>query len=285
MSADGINACNNTPRARTSTALAILLFFCVLFSLRFLLLLFHESGHALADLVQGYHPKLLFAHPFTFAGLSLPSFVDGVLNHAAGPIIPVVGALLIFILLWKRRSVATLPLVLLFPWVAMETGMNVIEIGHPGDYYNIIRLSGLPEAAIVIPCLMLFVIGAGLFILLMPLLGFSPQDWRQLFVLPVAVVLWSGVSFLAARLVIPGSPIDVIYHQAGWITLNPLGIGQLDVLLVLVLIVLYLTLFRSVYSRLPMSWRSETVVLTWKDLRFPALSAAASVIVGLILIH
>jgi hypothetical protein len=271
--------------ARSAPIPAILLFFCVLLSLRFLLLLIHEGGHALAAVVQGYHPRLLFAHPFTFAGLCLPSFVDRVLNHAAGPVLPLLVALLILILLWKRRSVAILPLVLFFPWAAMETGINVIEIGHPGDYSNIIRLTGLPEAVIVIPSLVLFVIGVFLFLLLMPLLGLGPQDRRVLYVLPAAVLLWGGVSYAVARLVVPGSPVDVIYHQAMWITQNPLGIGQLDLLLVLLLAILYLTLYRVIRLRLPSWLISETVVLTWKDLRIPALSAAACVIAGLILIH
>jgi hypothetical protein len=47
---------------------------------------------------------------------------------------------------------------------------------------------------------------------------------------------------------------------------------------------LYVTLFRWVYPRLPAWLRTETVTLTWKDLRLPALLAAVSVILGLIII-
>jgi hypothetical protein len=291
MPTDGINnptnetnAGNAARKTRTSFVLAILLFFCVLFSMRFWTLLFHEGGHALADLVEGNLPRLLYAHPFNFAGFSRPIFVDRVLNHSAGPVIGVLVPLLIFILLWKHRSVAVLPLVMVFPWAAMETGANVIQITQTGDYHNIIRLTGLSEAVIVIPCLVLFVIGVFLFLSLLPLLGLGPKDWRVLFVLPAAVILWGGVSFVVAHLVVPGSPIDVIYHE-GTTVIQAAQTSQLGLLLVLLLDVLYLSLYRVIYPRIPSRLRSETALLTWKELRIPVLSAAACVIAGLILIH
>jgi len=263
-----------------------LLFFCVLFSLRFLILLFHEGGHALPDLIDGNVIKVLYAHPFTFAGLALPVNDDRVITNAAGPVMAVLVPLLIFILLWKHRSVALLPLVMVFPWVAIETCANVISIAQMGDYYKIIRLTGLPEAVIFIPCLVLFVIGFFFCLLLVPLLGLGPKDWRVLIVLPAAVILWIGVSIVVARLVVPGSPIDIVYHEGTMIIQGALGgIGSFDVLLMLFLGVIYLTLYRLIYPRIPSWLRSETVRLTWKDLRIPGLIAAACVIVGLILIH
>ena len=269
------------------TVKSILLFFCVLFSMRFWLLLFHEGGHALPDLIDGNVIKILYAHPFTFAGLALPVNDDWVITNAAGPVMAVLVPLLIFILLWKHRSVALLPLVMVFPCVAMETWANVITIAQKNsDYYKIIRLTGLPEAVILIPCLVLFFIGVFFFLLLMPLLGLDPKDRRVLIVLPAAVILWIGVSIVVARLVVPGSPIDVIYHVGTLIIQGALGgIGSFYVLLVLLLDVIYLTLYRLIYPRIPSWLRSETVRLTWKDLRIPGLIAAACVIVGLILIH
>jgi hypothetical protein len=271
-------------KSRTSAILSILLFFCVLFSLRFWLLLFHEGGHALADLIEGNLTKLLYAHPFSFSGYARPMFVDRVLNHAAGPVIGVLVPLLIFILLWKRRSVALLPLVMVFPWAALETGANVIQIAQTGDYFNIIRLTGLPDTVIIIPCLMLFVIGIFFFLLLVPLLGLGPKDWRVLVVLPAAVILWGGVSSIVARRVVPGSPIDVIYHE-GTSIIQAAQVPLLNLLLVLLLGVIYLTLYRLIYPWIPSWLRSETVLLTWKDLHIPVLAAAVCVISGLILIH
>jgi hypothetical protein len=252
--------------------------------MRFWTLLFHEGGHAIADLIEGNLPKLLYAHPFNFPGFSRPIFVDRVFNHSSGPVLGMLVPLLIFILLWKHRSVALLPLVMIFPWAAMETGANVIQITQTGDYRNIIRLTGLSEATIVIPCLVLLVIGAFFFLSLMPLLGLGPRDWRVLIVLPAAVILWGGVSYVVAHLVVPGSPIDVIY-QEGTMIIQAAKTSQLGLLLVLLLDILYLTLYRLMYPRIPPWLRSETVLVTWKDLRIPVLTATACVIAGIILIH
>jgi hypothetical protein len=257
----------------------------MLISLNFWNLLFHEGGHALADLSEGNVTKLLYAHPFTFAGFSRPIFRDNVLNHAAGPVMGVLVPLLIFIPLWKRRSTALLPLVMVFPWAAFSAGGSVSNISWTGDYHQIIRLTGLPEAAIVIPGLVTLVIGIFFFLSLLPLLGLSPKDWRVLLVLPAAVILWIGVSILVAHLVVPGSPIDTIYHE-GTLVIWSAKVNGLGFLLSAAgLAVIYLTLYRLIYSRLPSWLKSETVLLTWKDLRIPALSAAACVILGLILIH
>ncbi len=278
------NTGNPVGKTRTSSIPVLLLFFCVLLSMRFWTLLFHEGGHAIADLIEGNLPKLLYAHPFNFPGFSRPIFVDRVFNHSSGPVLGMLVPLLIFILLWKHRSVALLPLVMIFPWAAMETGANVIQITQTGDYRNIIRLTGLSEATIVIPCLVLLVIGAFFFLSLMPLLGLGPRDWRVLIVLPAAVILWGGVSYVVAHLVVPGSPIDVIY-QEGTMIIQAAKTSQLGLLLVLLLDILYLTLYRLMYPRIPPWLRSETVLVTWKDLRIPVLTATACVIAGIILIH
>ncbi len=270
-------------KAFGASARALLLFFCMLFSLRFWLLLFHEGGHALPDLIAGNVIEVLYAHPFTFGGLVTPTS-DTVISAAAGPVMMALVPLLLFILIWKHRSVALLPLVMLFPWAAMEAGVNGFQIGQTGDYYNIIRLTGLPEAVIVIPCLVLFVIGAFFFLLLMPLLGLGPKDWRGLLVLPAAVLLWTGVSIFVACLVVPGSPLESAHPAGASILQMGSGIGPVDVLLMLLLGGSYLTLYRLIHPRLPSWLKSETVRLTWKDLRLPALLAAVSMILGLIII-
>ena len=81
----------------------------------------------------------------------------------------------------------------------------------------------------------------------------------------------------------PGSPIDLEYFLGREIIFSansfvfPMIIG-------IVLAVLYVTLFRKLYPRLPAWLRTETVSLTWKDLRLPGILWAVSVIIGLIII-
>jgi hypothetical protein len=275
----------NKVKAFGAALRTFLLFFCVLFPLRFLILLFHEGGHVLPDLIDGNVTKIFYVHPFTFSGFAGLGFEYRVITYAAGPVMMVLVPLLIFILLWKHRSAALLPLIMVFPWAAMEAGINLVQIAQTGDYHNIIYLTGLSEAVFVIPCLVVFVFGCFFFLSLMPLLGLGTKDWRVLLVLPAAVIPWIGVSILVARLVVPGSPIDIVYHEGTMITQGASGIGPFDVLLMLFLGVIYLTLYRLIYPRIPSWLKTETILLTWKDLRIPALSAAACVIVGLILIH
>lgn len=263
-----------------------LLFFCVLFSVQFLFLLSHEGGHALADVFQGHEIRLLYVHPFYFSGYARANiYFDRVLNHAAGPFLGMLVPLLIFIPLWKRRSVVLLPLLMFFPWAAIETGTNVTQISQTGDYFNIIRLTGLPEAVITVPCLVLLFVGMFFFVFLLPLLGLSPKDWRTLLALPAAVMLWSGASILAAHLVVPGSPIDVIYYEGADVIQTAEGVWPRGVLLVMLLAIIYLTLYRLLYPRLPSWLKSGMVQVCWSDLRIPALAAAACVIVGVILIR
>jgi hypothetical protein len=262
-----------------------LLFFCVLLSMRFLILLFHEGGHVLPDLIDGNVTRIFYVHPFTFSGFAGMGFGPGVITHAAGPVMMVLVPLLIFILLWKHRCAALLPLIMVFPWAAMEAGINLIQIAQTGDYHNIIRLTGASQAVFVIPCLVVSAFGVFFFLSLMPLLGLGPKDWRVLLVLPAAVIPWIGVSILVARLVVPGSPIDIIYHEGTMIIQEASGIGSFDFLLILFLGVIYLTLYRLIYPRIPSWLKTETALLTWKDLRLPALLAGLSVVLGLILIH
>jgi len=91
------------------------------------------------------------------------------------------------------------------------------------------------------------------------------------------------LSMLVAHLVVPGSPYDVQYSIAAELipNTNNFAIGTASWV---ILAMLYVTLFRWVYPRLPAWLRTETVALTWKDLRLPALLAAVSVILGLIII-
>ena len=259
----------------------------MLFTLRFWFLLFHEGGHALGYLIVGNVPKIVYAHPYTLVGFAIagPFYEDKALTNCRRASHGGADSPLIFIPLWKHRSVALLPLVMVFPWAAIDEGFEAAQITGIGDYANIIHLTGLPEAAIIIPCLVSLVIGIFFFLSLLPLLGLDPKDWRVLLVLPAATMLWSGVSILVAHLVVPGSPIDVIYHE-GRLVIWSAGVNWQGFLSQTVgLAVIYLTLFRLIYSRLPSWLKSETVKISWNDLRIPALSAAACIFLGWVLIH
>jgi len=183
-------------------------------------------------------------------------------------------------LFWKRRSLALLPLVMLFPWIALSDGYNVM--GIQDDFRNLVQSTGLPAAPFFILGALIFCIGLISLFSLFPLAGLDPGDNKALFVLPAAMFLISTVSFLVEHLFVPGSPIDLEYFMGREILLENLFIFWL--IFGIVLAVLYVTLFRKLYPRLPAWLRSETVNLTWKDLRLPGILWAVSVVIGLIII-
>jgi hypothetical protein len=263
-----------------------LLLFCSVFQLTFIAMILHEGGHALDILAHGVSITFLYAHPFSFAGFArpLPTW-NSVWMHLSGTVISLMVSLLIFILLWKRRSVSNLPLVMLFPWTAILSGVGVVYIpAQTGDYYNIMQLTGLPGAVFYVPGILLILVGIFFFVSLLPLLGLGPENGGSFFPVPVGLLLWSLLSIPVAYLFVPGSPIDVKYQLSGEIlqTANstPIMAGIIGVLIAAI----YVCLYRWVYPKLPAWLRTGTVKLTWKDLRLPGILWAVSVVIGLIII-
>jgi hypothetical protein len=81
---------------------------------------------------------------------------------------------------------------MLFPWIAIKASIGVTNItARTGDYYNIMKLTGISPAIFYVMGILLAGSGIFFFISLFPLLGLAPQDKRSLVVLPAGVFLWS----------------------------------------------------------------------------------------------
>jgi hypothetical protein len=265
-----------------------LLLFFLFFPLSFMRQFFHEGGHALFNLAQGVPIHFLYAHPFSFVGFVRP-MVDyySIWQHVLGSAVEILVSLLIFILLWKRRSIYTLPFLMILPWTAIFTGIGeALDIlGKSGDAYNIISITGLPAIVFYIVDFILAIVGIFFFISLFPLLGLAPEDGKALFVLPAGMLLYAALGSMIANLFVPGSSIDVRYHLAHEIIASayyrPIFMGLIGVLLA----VIYITLYRRVYQKLPVSLQAEKECPTWRNLWYPGLLFTVSVIIGLIVIH
>jgi hypothetical protein len=269
--------------ARFSMLQSALLLFFLVFPVYFMFLVFHEGGHALHILVMGGPVTIFFVHPFPMAGYALPPFDwENVWFHAAGPALVLLVSLLIFVLSWKRRSVSLLPLVMFFPWAAIGQGFVILMVMD--DINNIVRLTGLSPIIFRVTGLILVVTGIFLSVSLFPLLGLTPRDLRPLFVVPAAFFLWVLVGLFVGTLFVPGSPIDVEYGLGEEILATARSSLVLFVIFGMVLAGTYVTLYRWAYPRLPAWLRTETVSLTWKDLRIPAMLAAISVVLGILVI-
>jgi len=269
------------PALGKSAMLSMLLLFCSWIVQGFLGSVLHEGGHALATLIEGGKVWSFYVHPFTFTGFVRP-VVDTAWRFASAYMISILVSLMVFILFWKRRSVSNLPFVLLFPWGAIIQGFQMLTLG--GDAYNIMRITGLP--AVIFIFLGLVLVCSGIFFLLslFPLLGLAPEDGRSLLVIPAVFSLQSIFGMLVAYLFVPGSPVDIRYAEGGGIIASAKNVAIFLPILGVLFAVIYITLFRKLSPKLPAWLRAETVQLAWKDLRLPALLAAVSVILGVVII-
>ena len=280
-------------KAKTSTSVvstlkSTLLVFFLFFPLTFMRMFFHEAGHALFNLTQGVPVSFIYAHPFSFVGFSRPiADYQNIWQHASGTITELLVFALIFILLWKHRSFYTLPFLLVFPWICIFDGIGGFFdiLGHSGDFHNIMLIMGWPAAGFYVMSMVLTVVGIFLFISLIPLLGLAPDNGKTLFVLPSAMLLYTAVGLPVAYFLVPGSPIDMQYHLAPEIISSayyrPIMMGAIGILLAMI----YITLYRKVYIRLPLGIRTEKASLSWKVCWYPALLFTISMVLGLIIIH
>ncbi len=266
-----------------STLLVFLLFFPVSFMYLFL----HEAGHALVHLVEGVPVQFLYVHPFSFLGYVRPGGdYYSIWTHASGTIFDLLVSAVIFILLWKRRSFYTLPFLLVFPWCALYEGIGGIFdiLGNSGDYHNIMTITGWSPLGFYLISLILFVSGIFFLISLFPLLGLKPEDRKSLFVLPAGMLLYAALGLPIAYFLVPGSPIDLLYHLATEIiasaNFRPIFMGSVGILLAL----LYITLYRGLYRRIPTRLRTNGVSLSWRDFWYPGLLFIISMILGLLVI-
>jgi hypothetical protein len=266
-----------------STLLVFFLFFPVTFMYLFL----HEGGHALVNLIEGDPVRFLYAHPFSFLGYVRPmGDYYSIWLHASGTVFEILVSAVVFILLWKHRSFYTLPFLLVLPWSALYEGIGGFFdiLGHSGDYHNILIITRWSPIPFYVISLILIVVGIFFLSSLFPLLGLAPENKRSLFVLPVGMVLYSLLGLPIAYLLVPGSPIDLQYHVATEIitsaNVKPIFMGSVGILLALI----YITLYRGLYRRIPAGLRTEVVRLSWRDLWYPGLLFIISTILGLMVI-
>ena len=258
-----------------------LLLFCLLLLSIFGQLTLHEGGHCLYPVSRGI-PFTLYVHPFLMPGYCRPA-IDNIWKDILGSMISLPLAALISLPFWKRRSPALLPLGMLFSYVAIADGINVSGL-IGGDFMNLVQGNGVSPIPFILLGALIFVVGIVSLFAILPLLGLDPKENNALFVLPAAMFLVGILSFPVTCILVPGSPIDQEYFLGHEIVTQAIVFLAGMTILWAILAVLYVTLWRRVYPRLPAWLRTETVALNWKDLRLPALLAAISVILGLIII-
>ena len=126
--------------------------------------------------------------------------------------------------------------------------------------------------------------GIFFFIPLFSLLDIRPVDRKSLFVLPTGMLLYTALGMPIAYLLVPDSPIDLRYHLAREIVVSafyrPIFMGSIAILTALI----YITLYRSLYRRIPVGLRTEVMSLSWREFRYPDLLFSISMILDLLVI-
>ncbi len=274
-------------RARPSQGqpllLSAVLLLSTLMTVGFAQMVLHEGGHALMDLPSlAGRDMRLYVHPFMFSGYSRPMYEwNNTLAHAAGAIVGMLGALLISIPFWKRRSVPLLAVVMLLPWAVIGNGGYIASL--EGDFHNILQLTGLPPALFISVGVALAALGVLMLFTLLPLFGLAPGDKRALLVIPAALFAWGVLSRVVAILFVPGSPFARRWHLANEILLSTNAYVAL-VLFGLLAALLYVTLYRWLEPRLPAWLRSEPVAPSWQGIEIPGLLGAASFVIGMVVV-
>lgn len=269
------------PAERLPILRSTLLLFCLLLLSIFGYLTLHEGGHCLYPVSRGI-PFTLYVHPFLMPGYCRPA-IDNIWKDILGSMTSLPLAALISLPFWKRRSPALLPLGMLFSYVAIADGINVSGL-IGGDFMNLVQDNGVSPIPFILLGALIFVVGIGSLFAILPLLGLDPKEKKALFVLPAAMFLVGVLSILAACIVVPGSSINREYFLGQEIMTQMRVFLAGMTILWAILAVFYVTLWRRAYPRLPAWLRTETGALNWKDLRLPALLAAVSVILGILII-
>lgn len=269
----------NRPLERRSTYLSIILFFCLIFPMNLVFYILHEGGHALTTLAHGVKVSLFFVHPFSFGGYNLPPYDWGsAFYHAGGVLAALPIALLISLPFWKHRSLSTLPLVMVFPWVAILQGQRMLLVG--GDFASIVHLTGIPILLFIIAGFLAVMIGICLLVSLFPLFGVEPGSRKSFLVFPVALIIWSLLGMAVAFLFLPGTSVDTQYGLTREIFNSSIIFLCASPVIGLLLAAVY----QKFYSRFPAPLQTRVVTLAWKDLRLPGLLAFTSILLGLLVI-
>jgi hypothetical protein len=98
------------------------------------------------------------------------------------------------------------------------------------------------------------------------------------------MLLFTALGLPIAYFLVPGSPIDLQYHLAPEIISSAyyrlIFMGSIGILLAFI----YITLYRSLYRRIPAGLRTEVVSLSRRDLWYPGMLFIISMILGLMVI-
>lgn len=254
-------------------AIAFILYFAI-----------HESGHALVGLAKGYTIERFVVHPFFTSYVLLKPPTVTLEGALAGTVMALSVSFVLWILLWNRRSISSLPFQMIIPITLVMQGIEAtVGMTNPtSDMSWVLYFTGLPAILFYVFGFILLGLGVFIFLSLFPLLGLVPEDKKSLFVIPAGISLYSGLVVLFAYFFEPVSHEQALNVPLGYAITRAYTYLIIGVLLGVVLTVVYVTLYRRYVRRLPRTLQTEKVTLAWRDIRIPGVLAAVFVVLLLL---
>ena len=194
---------NANSASRFSLLKAIGLFMGASFFAYLLSIAIHESGHYLASSLLGVPERGTVLNPFGAnyniylgdSSVALGTPLRRAFSGASGPLFDLLIAVTLSLLLWRKRSPALLPFLLLGSYALLHESvamiMAVIGDSSSGDWISVMAVGVPPGVVVLLAAIMLA--AACIWILqILPLTGINPQDlfWRKL------VVFLAGIPLL-----------------------------------------------------------------------------------------
>jgi len=171
----------------------------------------HEFGHAVADRMSGIPLSNIHViiHPFFSPHMNIEGGIPESMigwPDAAGPLANVAFGLLIFAILWKKRTPFTFPLLLWGPLACVQEGIGQIMTlsDHGSDAARMIA-AGFPEPLLIVISILLILIGISLFGLIFPIAGISMDTpfFRRLGIITGGMIPYGLLTLLICVLASP----------------------------------------------------------------------------------
>jgi hypothetical protein len=261
----------------------LLLYFAYSFSF-ILFLAIHELGHALVGLIKGYIIERFVVHPFFVSYVLLDPPTVSLESAAAGTICALSVSFVLFILLWKRRSISSLSFLMIFPVTLVMQGIEATGgMANPSsDMSWVMYFTGLPAILFYVFGCVLIVLGIFFFLLLFPLIGLAPEDKKSFFVVPIGISLYSCLVVIFSNVFEPVSHEIALNEPVGYALTRAYNYLIIGVLLGVILSILYFKFYHKYFHRLPQSLQTEKVFVTSKDVRIPGIISTLFIVLLLL---
>ncbi|UCC16574.1 MAG: hypothetical protein JSU58_09435 [Dehalococcoidales bacterium] len=139
----------------------------------------HELGHAVADWMSGIPISNIHViiHPFFAPHMHIEGGIPDSMTgwpDAAGPLANVTIGLIVFGILWKKRTPFTFPLLLWGPLACVQEGIGqMLTLSDRGSDAARMITAGLPEPLLILISILFVFSGIVLFGLVFPVAGIS----------------------------------------------------------------------------------------------------------------